>query len=298
MGLLKLRRQTQPIPEEPLPPPTPMRTCYVSGNGVVDVVGESHYQENIGAIVGPKAEDPMHRAVPVDLVPEPQNPYDRNAVRCEVLGRLVGYLSRADASRYQPVLLQLAQQGYRGHCTGIVVGGWRREEMVQTIIVDAWHRVADRVVTRQVDDGMWGVRLLLGRAEALMTANQPSGASFVVLPGDQRRVSLVNEQHYQDAIGRYREWIDRNLGRAFVTLYVVGQDPQKHRPSGACIEVRLDGQPVGHLTAKMTERYLPIVTELLDAGVQPWAEIRIKTELRQGSTRYECWLILAEPDDT
>jgi uncharacterized protein (TIGR02246 family) len=79
MGLLNLRRRARPEAAEPLPPPTPMRTCYVSGNGVVDVVGESYYQENIGAIVGPKAEDPVRRAVPVDLVPEPNNPYDKNA---------------------------------------------------------------------------------------------------------------------------------------------------------------------------------------------------------------------------
>ncbi len=89
--------------------------------GSVEVVGESHYQSTLQALAGgldangPRVRD--HRAV---LVPEPDNAYDPNAVRVIVVppatgqGRWgkVGYLSRADAVAYRPVIDRLAALGY------------------------------------------------------------------------------------------------------------------------------------------------------------------------------------------
>jgi len=88
------------------------------GHETLEVVGESHYQRALWQIVGDEftPRDPVRYEVVALLVPEPDNPYDANAVRIVVDGLLVGYLSRSDAARYRPGVLQLMQG------TGSVVG--------------------------------------------------------------------------------------------------------------------------------------------------------------------------------
>lgn len=97
--------------------------------GTVEVVGESHYQGTLERIAGGRTIDgpryPDHQAV---LMPEPSNPYDRNAVRV-YLGpphALVGYLTREDAVRYRPVIDRLAATGRLVACLASLKGGWDR----------------------------------------------------------------------------------------------------------------------------------------------------------------------------
>ena len=100
----------------------------------VDVVGESHYQANLNAIAGGKTTDgaarPDHLAI---LVPEPDNPYDKNAVRAYLVPKvhpdstlLVGYLSRSDAVRYRGPIYRLAHDGKLLGCPAHITGGWDR----------------------------------------------------------------------------------------------------------------------------------------------------------------------------
>jgi hypothetical protein len=58
------------------------------------IAGEQSYQDALVALVGRPCESGYCRAVVVDLVREPRNPYDANAVRADVGGRTVGYLRR------------------------------------------------------------------------------------------------------------------------------------------------------------------------------------------------------------
>jgi hypothetical protein len=89
------------------------------------VVGESYNQAAIQAIAeahpdrGPLDESAQCR-VSVGLVPEPDNPHDPNAVRVEIDGRKVGYLSRVDAARYCELGLG------RSAADALIVGGWDR----------------------------------------------------------------------------------------------------------------------------------------------------------------------------
>ena len=56
------------------------------------------------------------------LVPEPDNPHDPNAVMVQIEGRLVGYLSRADAVAYAPLVQSLAARGRTAVCEAMVAG--------------------------------------------------------------------------------------------------------------------------------------------------------------------------------
>jgi hypothetical protein len=92
----------------------------------VEIVGESHYQVALEAICGPRTEDGANRVVEGWLVLEDTNPYDALAVRVDIDGHPVGYLSRANARAYRE---QLAAQGVtalRASCLARIRGGWDR----------------------------------------------------------------------------------------------------------------------------------------------------------------------------
>jgi hypothetical protein len=104
------------------------------GRPVVDVVGEGSYQGTLELIGGGKTIDGMrlrdHTAL---LIPEPTNPYDRNAVRVVLIpstpgvpaGR-IGYLSRENAVAYRPIIDYLAAWGQVMAAKASMKGGWDR----------------------------------------------------------------------------------------------------------------------------------------------------------------------------
>jgi hypothetical protein len=74
-----------------------LRPTFLIGSRLVNVAGESHYQDALRAIAGASDEPQVRHATEAALVPEPDNPHDPNAVRVEIDGRYVGYLPRAEA---------------------------------------------------------------------------------------------------------------------------------------------------------------------------------------------------------
>lgn len=94
--------------------------------GEVDlaIVGESFCQDALWQISGVHRGEPVRQEVVAVLVPEPQNPYDPNAVRIEVNGLQVGHLSRSDAVRYRDGLAALMER-YQSliALNAVIVGG-------------------------------------------------------------------------------------------------------------------------------------------------------------------------------
>lgn len=105
--------------------PAGQRECALPAGQIQAVVGESHYQPALRAATGGRKAGSWddHIAVKAQLVPEPKNKFDRNAVAVHVGGRTVGYLPVEVAVEYQPVLLGLRRRGLLGTCTGAIVGG-------------------------------------------------------------------------------------------------------------------------------------------------------------------------------
>ena len=101
----------------------PPRTTLLVGGRLVNVAGESHYQEALREIVGAAAGD---REVAVDtealLIPEPSNPHDPNAVMVHIDAHLVGYLPRDEAVAYGPTLKELGERGRTGLCEARIAG--------------------------------------------------------------------------------------------------------------------------------------------------------------------------------
>ncbi len=212
----------------------------LSSQGRVRVVGESHYQPAIRALAGGRVTTDFDDAVQcvAFLIPEPENPHDRHAVRVDVAGQTVGYLEREMAAVYQPPLLALRDQAKVGWCPARIMGDGHRP---------------------------YGVYLHLGIADMLCTVNSTDGLEML---DPEKSVTVTRKEDHQDVLGRY--------GRDAPTLVAVSLAlctvaKGKHVGSST-LEVRVDGERVGELTKAMGDRYLPIVAPLLERGVAPGAE--------------------------
>lgn len=87
------------------------------------VVGEASYQHAIQSLYrkhGGRGHDLKVTAV---VAPEEGNEFDANAVRVEIDGRRVGYLSREMAVEYRAALGETA-----GQCSAKLVGGYERDD--------------------------------------------------------------------------------------------------------------------------------------------------------------------------
>jgi len=94
----------------------------------VEVVGESHYKPALRRLAGSHGDESADQLCIATLVPEPSNPYDRNAVRVDINNLTVGYLSRGDAPLF---LKRLADHGLTGcttSCEATICGGFLMDD--------------------------------------------------------------------------------------------------------------------------------------------------------------------------
>ena len=89
------------------------------GTYLTDCVGESFYQDALEAIAGRKTEHGWNLPCEAVLICENTNPHDPKAVRVEIQGRHVGYLSRDRARKHRQ---RFGQRPV--HCAALIVGGW------------------------------------------------------------------------------------------------------------------------------------------------------------------------------
>jgi len=93
---------------------------HLAGGELINVAGESHYQDALRELAAWDGAEDLRRETVAALVPEPENPHDRNAVRVEIEGRLVGYLPRAAARSYRALLRPYAKAGARVTCDAMI----------------------------------------------------------------------------------------------------------------------------------------------------------------------------------
>lgn len=82
-----------------------------------NIVGEGSYQNNLKKIAGPKEEQSKSYQCSAKVTSEPTNKFDKNAIKVEINGMLVGYLSREDAQK-------LAGKRVSRVVSAIIDGGW------------------------------------------------------------------------------------------------------------------------------------------------------------------------------
>jgi hypothetical protein len=140
-----------------------------SGDEPLEVVGESRYQDALWMIVGGRRPDAVRYQALALLRPEPDNPYDQNAIQVIVEGHLVGYLSREDAALYQPGLLRLMDECPTGRVAleAQIVGGGPRRDGIGFLGVFLDHDPADFGLTPK--QAASGRNVRTGFSQALAT---------------------------------------------------------------------------------------------------------------------------------
>ena len=120
---------------------------------IIEVVSTATYQEALAAVADGEPDTVQDVEKWAHLIPEPDNPWDRNAVAVYVDGRKVGYLPREHAAAYASLLGQV-WTNYRGRAVcRAVVGGGRLQAISQL------------GAATQADPAQFGVRLALATPE-------------------------------------------------------------------------------------------------------------------------------------
>ena len=101
-----------------------VRDVLAPGGDILEIVGTAPYQEALEAIAGDKPESAPELEKWAHLIPEPDNPWDRNAVAVYIDARKIGYLPRESSPAYAALLTQLwATSRARAVCRAVVIGG-------------------------------------------------------------------------------------------------------------------------------------------------------------------------------
>jgi len=98
---------------------------FIEGDGGFnqEVVGESHYQNQLKRISGGYTEKGSRKNVVADLYYEDDNPHDKKAIRVDVSGMTVGYLRKEDARLYRRRIKKTGHEGIIVSCNAVIVGG-------------------------------------------------------------------------------------------------------------------------------------------------------------------------------
>ena len=162
----------------------------------LEVVGESHYQDNLRRLTGYRRPDEhVRQEIHAVLGAEDDNPYDPNAVAVWIDGLQVGHLSRDDARRYRPGLLE--QQRANGKpiaLAGVIAGGGIRADGPGMLGVFLRHDPADFGYRPQPAPPPPGARMRTALSDALATDTADDSydlAWMADLPGDDIRAIPV-----------------------------------------------------------------------------------------------------------
>lgn len=82
-----------------------------------DIVGEQAYQNNLKKIAGPKEEESKFFECYAKVLSDPFNQYDKNAIKVEINGLTVGYISKVEAAK-------LAGRVINKTVPAVIDGGW------------------------------------------------------------------------------------------------------------------------------------------------------------------------------
>ncbi|WP_179992014.1 MULTISPECIES: hypothetical protein [unclassified Acinetobacter] len=82
-----------------------------------NIVGEQAYQNNLKKIAGPKEEESKFFECYANVSSDPFNQYDKNAIKVEINGLTVGYISKVEAAK-------LAGRVINKTVPAVIDGGW------------------------------------------------------------------------------------------------------------------------------------------------------------------------------
>jgi len=182
----------------------------------INAAGESHYQGALETVGGGRTSFGVcHPLITAELVREPANPYDPNAVRVQADGRQLAYMPKEDATRFHAVIDKLAGQDRPATCRALLTGGWDRGRS---------------------DRGSIGLQILTGRrptvwnGRAAFLPDTPfhehhevhplPGLAADALPKDKAVVTLVDAGSGALALRHRETWLGHITDRPDLVAYI------------------------------------------------------------------------------
>lgn len=220
----------------------------------IEVVGEHAYGKEIRAALHASGvrtagqRDTEVEALPVELVPEPDNPFDPNAISLRWRNQVLGYLSREDAIRYaQPVRRITAS----------------RLSVATTARILAYEDGSNKLQAR--------VTVALPEPELIAPLNDPPTGVYTLVPWGPAIQVLKEEDHF-DVL--FNHVPPEGVGLLLVSLHKTVRT-LKNGAERAFVEVRLDGERVGELSTVTSAHFLPLLdhTEPIGETVAAYAKI-------------------------
>ncbi|MCO4275936.1 HIRAN domain-containing protein [Pseudarthrobacter sp. HLT3-5] len=219
----------------------------------VEVVGEHAYGEGIKAAVRASVPPTARRGdaevegLQVELVAEPDNPYDSNAISVRWNGHVLGYLSREDAIRYTEPVRRIIASGFVAATTARV---WAYDE-------------GDRLRAR--------VTVALPEPELIAPVNEaPTGVNTLLPWGSA--IQVLKEENHFDILSRHVP--ADGVGLLLVSLHKENYT-LKNGTQRPFVEVRLNRERVGELSNVTSAHLLPILehTEAVGETALAYAKI-------------------------
>jgi hypothetical protein len=144
-GSLKATEDKLTAIKESVVAPVKRWSQLIKGNGTFDVVvaGVSYYQEALRSVLGDTSGRADSMLVPAEIIPDDGNSFDTYAVRIEIDGKLVGYLSRRNACEWRSKMISESLSGATTCSARIVWDRQAREEGKYGVWLDIDLTLAD-----------------------------------------------------------------------------------------------------------------------------------------------------------
>lgn len=209
-----------------------------SGQPNFDVVGENWHESAIASVLGrrPGLDEEIERYAIAELVPEPDNPHDANAICVRIEEETVGYLSADAARTYRPLVHALVRSG-----------------VVATVHARIW-AVTRFSRQRNRQELKSAIRLALPEVSTVLPVNDSPSVPHAVVPRG-RKIQVTGESDHFEVLAPF---IGAS-GYLLTTLHRI--EIVKARSTAPVIEVRVGNRRVGQLTAATSASLFPLVAE-------------------------------------
>jgi hypothetical protein len=260
----------------------------------LEIVGESFHQDAFAAIAGPKEAEGKRQRVGVTLRCEPDNEYDSNAIRVEVMGQPLGHVSRKTAALLSPAMQRSC--GGALEAVGMIVGGWAalilNDDGTDRVSIGhygvrVWimHRDADRLGVRpdDLDSSLrapWPQPPVVTKGERRLSPNEQDAEDAKY----GANVTVTGEEHYQDVIETSMPagWSPNRTWPLLVDLVIAPSNP--HTKHGTpCIEVRHGTSTIGYMTPNMTARHADVIESCVRDGLRATAMGTVSMDTKRGA---------------
>ena len=220
--------------------------------GSIEAVGEFAYEDAILRALPekPTRDNSVRAQLPVELVPEPDNPHDRRAVSVRARGRVVGYLPRDQAADYHLPVKRI-----------VASGGTVRTTADFYAYLDYSGSLEASIYVR------------VPGAEWLTPLNSGYPVTTTVLPHGRQTYQVTKEDQHFDHLFNYVP--ASGTGPVILTLHKV-ESALRNGNVRRIVEVRLNGERVGELTAATSAHYLPVIehADAMGRVVGVWGTIK------------------------